>query len=122
MSRSTAEWIGKNDDQRVPDYVRLRVFLNHDGICHISNRKIRPGEPWELEHIKALCNGGEHRETNLAPALGKPHKLKTKQDRADKATTDRKRKMNVGIRPISKFACSRNSKFKKKISGEVVMR
>lgn len=97
--RSTQEWIGKSDDQRVPDYVRLRVFLNYDGICYLSGRKIRPGERWELEHKIALCNGGEHRENNLAPALAKPHKLKTKRDRAEKSKTDRKRKSNLGIRP-----------------------
>ena len=96
--RSVAEWIGKNDDSRVPSRVSARVFLRHDGICHISGRKIRPGEKWELEHIVALCNGGEHRESNLAPALVEPHKVKTKADRRVKAKNDRVRKRHLGIK------------------------
>jgi hypothetical protein len=67
MTRSIPEWIAKHDDQAVPPRVRLRVFAAHDGICHISGRKIAAGERWELEHKVALCNGGQHRESNLAP-------------------------------------------------------
>lgn len=98
MSRAVKEWIGKTDDARVPPRVRLRVFTARDGICHISGRKIAAGEPWELEHIVALCNGGQHRESNLAPALVAPHKLKTAADRAEKKIIDRKRKKHLGIR------------------------
>jgi 5-methylcytosine-specific restriction enzyme A len=96
--RAVPEWIGKTDDARVPDRVRLRVFAARDGICHISGRKIQAGERWELEHIVALCNGGEHRESNLAPALVQPHKAKTAADRAEKKIIDRKRKKHLGIR------------------------
>jgi 5-methylcytosine-specific restriction endonuclease McrA len=96
--RSVEEWIGKNDDTPVPPRVRLRIFDRDNGRCHLSGRKIRVGEKWELEHIVALCNGGEHRETNLAPALVKPHKAKTAQDRKIKAKDDRVRKKNSGIK------------------------
>lgn len=98
MARSTQEWCGKHDDQRVPDYVRARIFLRFDGVCHLSNRKIRPGETWELEHVVALCNGGEHRESNMAPALVKPHREKTKRDRAMKAKDDSVRKKHIGVK------------------------
>lgn len=98
MSRSVEEWIGKNDDSPVPPRVRARVFLRADGVCHLSGRKIRPGEKWELEHVVALCNGGEHRESNLAPALIEPHKIKTKADRRMKAKNDRVRKRHLGIK------------------------
>lgn len=96
--RAVKEWIGKTDDARVPDRVRLRVFTARDGICHISGRKIEAGERWELEHIVAICNGGLHRESNLAPALVEPHKAKTAADRAEKKIIDRKRKKHLGIR------------------------
>lgn len=120
--RSTAEWIGKTDDTPVPPRVRARVFIRDGGICHLSGRKIRPGEKWEVEHVVALCNGGEHRESNMAPALVEPHKVKTAADRRVKAKDDRVRKRHLGIRKPSKFACARNSRFKKKITGEVVLR
>lgn len=122
MTRSVEEWIGANDDAAVPPRVRLRIFERAGGVCYLSGRKIRPGETWEVEHIKALCNGGEHRESNMAPALVMPHRKKTAADRKLKAMNDRVRKRHLGIRKPSQFACSRNSKWKKKISGEVVAR
>lgn len=96
--RTVKEWIGRTDNAKVPDHVRARVFLRNDGRCHITGRKIRPGEKWELEHVKALCNGGEHRESNLAPALVAPHKAKTRKDRAEKARVDSLARRHIGIR------------------------
>lgn len=96
--RSVEEWIGKTDDQKIPDRVRTRVFLRFGGRCYLSGRLIRSGDKWEIEHIKALCNGGEHRESNFAPALVDAHKEKTKIDRRIKAKTDRMRKRHLGIK------------------------
>jgi len=98
MSRSVPEWIGKTDDARVPARVRLRVFLAHEGKCWLSGRAIRPGEAWDIEHKIALCNGGLHAESNLAPALKTPHKIKTRADRRVKARTDKRRKKHHGIK------------------------
>lgn len=98
MSRSVDEWIGKTDDTPVPARVRLRIFERDSGVCHLSGRKIRPGEKWELEHVKALSLGGEHRESNMAPALVAPHKVKTAADRCEKAKNDRVRKRHLGIK------------------------
>lgn len=97
MSRSVSEWVGKNDDSRPPPHVRLRIFERHAGRCHFSDRRIMPGDQWDVDHIKALINGGENRETNMAPILrGKPHKEKTAQDVAEKSRNYRKRAKHVG--------------------------
>lgn len=101
--RAIPEWIGKTDDSKVPDHVRARIFLREDGRCHISTRKIRPGDKWELEHIIAICNGGQHRESNLAPALVAPHKVKTRQDRAQKKRDDRVQRRHIGIKKPTSF-------------------
>jgi hypothetical protein len=101
MSRALPEWVAKHDDQKVPPHVRLRIFDAHKGICHISGRKIMAGEKWELEHVKALILGGEHRESNLAPALAAPHKAKTAAEMGFKAKTDRQRLKHLGIYPKS---------------------
>jgi len=107
MSRSIPEWIGKTPDTPIPPRVRLRVFERHGGICHISKRKIMPGEAWDCDHFIALINGGEHRESNLRPALQKYHRVKTAEDVKEKAVTARKRMMNLGIKPKKKSIQSR---------------
>lgn len=122
MTRSVPEWVGKTDDAPIPRRVKLRVFEKHNGICHLSRRPIRAGEAWDCDHITALVNGGEHREANLAPALKAPHRQKTAEDVAEKAMVYRKRAAYLGLKKPSRFACSRQSKFKKRIDGTVVLR
>lgn len=97
MRRELPEWIGKTPDAKIPPRVRLRVFETHWGKCHISGRRIHAGEPWDCDHVIALANGGEHRESNLAPALRDKHREKTKLDVAEKATVYRKRSKHLGI-------------------------
>jgi 5-methylcytosine-specific restriction protein A len=97
MARSVPEWIGKADDARVPPRVRLRIFRAYEGRCYLSGREIRPGEAWELEHKVALILGGEHRESNLAPALAEFHKAKTAAELKVRAKTDAIAKRHRGI-------------------------
>jgi 5-methylcytosine-specific restriction protein A len=108
------EWIGKTDDSRPPGYVRARVFERYDGVCYLSKVKIQIGDKWDLEHILAICNGGENRENNMAPALVAPHKAKTKRDRATKAKNDHARLKHIGVkkpRTITRW---------RKFNGEIV--
>lgn len=96
--RTVPEWIGKTPDARVPPRVRQRIFEREGKRCHISGRVIREGELWDLDHVKALINGGEHRESNLKPALRDKHREKTAQDVREKSTINRLRKSASGIR------------------------
>lgn len=96
--RQVPEWIGKTDDSPIPPRVRLRVFDRCGGICAWSQRKIGAGEHWQLDHVVALVNGGQHRESNLAPVLTEPHKAKTKLDVAEKSQMYHKRLKAVGIK------------------------
>jgi len=98
MSRATEEWVGKTDDSAIPPRVRLRVFERHNGACYLSGRKIMAGDKWEVEHIVALCNGGEHRESNMAPALSAPHKVKSAADMALKSRNYKMRAKHAGIK------------------------
>lgn len=120
--RAVPEWIAKHDDQKVPPRVRLRIFERENGICHLSGRKIMPGDLWDLDHGVALCNGGEHRETNLFPALRDKHREKTAEDVAIKAKTYAVRSKHVGIKKRSGFATNKNGAFKKRMDGSVVRR
>ena len=120
MPRKTEEWIGATDDAKIPPRVRLRVFEKFEGVCQLSGRKIRAGDTWECDHIKALINGGEHRESNLQPALSAPHRKKTAEDVAQKAKDARVRKKHLGLhKPKSRLG---SSKWKKKVDGTVVPR
>jgi 5-methylcytosine-specific restriction enzyme A len=60
---------------------RLRIFLAHDGRCHVCGGKISVGEGWDLDHRIALALGGDDEEHNLAPAHRKGcHAGKTAKD------------------------------------------
>lgn len=97
--RSIPEWIGATPDTPVPDRVKARVFARYSGICHWTKRKILAGENWDTDHVTALINGGENRESNLAPILrGKAHKEKTAQDVATKSKTYRMRAKHLGLK------------------------
>ncbi len=98
MPRKVDEWIASHDDQAIPPRVQLRVFEKHNGKCPKCTRKLHPGQ-WACDHIKALINGGEHRESNLQPLCVSPcHSQKTKADMAEKARVAKVRKRAAGIR------------------------
>jgi 5-methylcytosine-specific restriction enzyme A len=99
MPRNVKEWVGKTPDSKIPPRVRLRVFEAHNGVCHLSGRKIAAGELWDCDHIIAIINGGLHCESNLAPALRDKHREKTAADVKEKATVARKAKANLGLKP-----------------------
>lgn len=117
--RSTPEWFGKTPDSKVPPRVRDRIFERENGICHLSKRKIATGEAWDLDHRIALCNGGEHREANLFPALIEKHREKTKEDVAEKSKIARIRKKHLGLRPPPTLS---HPTLKRRMDGRVVYR
>lgn len=107
MARSVKEWIGKTDDSKAPPRVCQRVFDRANGICHFCGQPIqKPHQAHETDHIKALINGGENRETNLAPIHKKPcHEVKTAADVNTKAKVAAVRQKHLGIaRPKAKIA------------------
>jgi 5-methylcytosine-specific restriction enzyme A len=116
--RSTPEWQGRTDDTPIPDRVRLRVYDRHHQRCHICTREILPGEYWECDHVKALCNGGENAERNLAPACRNCCKGKTALDVAEKSDTYEMRRKHV----LPSKPKRPQSKFKRKMDGSVVLR
>lgn len=102
MAREVKEWIGKTDDSRPPARVKLRVLERYGFRCYLSGVEIRDGDAASLQfdHVVALINGGENRETNLAPALAKPHREKTRADVALKSKArERQKSQFVKERP-----------------------
>lgn len=120
--RTLPEWVGATPDTPIPVRVKLRVFERHEGRCHISGRKITAADQWECDHIIALCNGGEHRESNLAPALRDKHRAKTAEDVAEKSRSAKIRARHLGVRTSRPMPGSRASAWKRKMDGTVVPR
>ena len=101
--RTVPEWIGETPETAVPLRVKMRVFDAHGGRCHWSGKKIAAGDRWDVDHVRALINGGENRESNLAPILREKHKEKTARDIDEKAKVARLRAKHLGLWPKSHF-------------------
>ena len=115
--RTRPEWVGKNDDQRAPDHVADRVCRKYDDRCQgPCGLKLGGKLKAQMDHIVALINGGENRESNLQPLCQFCHRLKTKLDVQAKAVTARIRKRSLGLKPPSQLA--RKYAWAKKIKAE----
>lgn len=122
MTRTVEEWIGSSDDQAIPARVKIRVFDAFGGRCAVCTLQIAGKLRPAYDHATALINGGENRETNLQLLCVPCHAVKTKTDVAEKSVTARKRSKHLGIKKPSRFPGSRDSKFKKRMDGSVVLR
>jgi 5-methylcytosine-specific restriction protein A len=104
MARPVPEWIGKHHGANIPPRVRQRVYDRDNGICHLCTLPIKTGETWQADHVQALINGGEHRESNLAPAHGHCHAGKSALDLKEKAKVAKIRGKHIGaIKPAGKL-------------------
>lgn len=99
QGRSVTEWRGKTPDTWPPPaHVLLRILRRHDHTCYITKMKIPPGVTPEFDHIVELEDGGENRESNIAPVLPAAHKVKTAKARKARAKADAVAKKAVGIK------------------------
>ena len=103
---------------------RLALFEAHKGVCHLCGQKIDgTRDTWEIEHIIPIAMGGGDDEGNCAPAHASCHKAKTSTDKGQIAKANRVRAKHQGAhRPKSAIPGSKGTKFKRKISGETVLR
>ena len=124
MPRTVAEWIGKTDDAPFPPRVRLRILERFDRRCAGCGKPIRPGERWTCDHIIALINGGENRESNGQPLCRNCTKPKDAADVAVKSKTADMAKAAYGIkaRKGPPMPGSRASPWKRKIGGPTIRR
>ncbi len=103
MARDVPEWIGRDDNEPVPVRVKLRVYERFDGRCGCCTRKIYPWDKWDCDHVKAIINNGENRESNLQPLLDACHKKKTSDDVAEKSKIADLKARHLGIKPKRKW-------------------
>lgn len=96
MARKVKEWIGKTDDAMPPPTVRQRIYEREQAECYLCGGEIQPGQGFDLDHKKALKDGGENREMNLFPVHRKCHRIKTAQEAMERAPIERKKQKNSG--------------------------
>jgi 5-methylcytosine-specific restriction protein A len=103
---------------------KLRIFEAASGICHLCGLRIQAGDKWEVEHRRALALLGTNDDANLAPVHVDCHAEKTKDDVARNAKAKRAKAKHLGIKRRSSrpIPGSKGTRFRKKISGEVVLR
>lgn len=104
---------------RISARKREALFDEHKGVCHICHLPIDHGQSWEVSHPIPLAIGGEDGPSNWAPAHKRCHAERTaKIDARLIAKTRRQRQKHIGATPKRPWS----TKFRKKVSGEVVMR
>jgi 5-methylcytosine-specific restriction protein A len=95
------------------------VFEREHGVCHICELPVTVGQRWEIEHRIPLALGGLDDEANMFPAHATCHKPKSAEDVANIARAKRRKAKHIGIKKPSTWP---KSKWRKKVSGEVVLR
>jgi 5-methylcytosine-specific restriction enzyme A len=98
QGRSVHEWIGKTPDAMPPATVMARIWDREKGICRLTGLPIGK-KPWDRIHIKAIEDGGENRETNIALGLRSAHRKETGKENSRRAEADRKRMADIGANP-----------------------
>lgn len=119
--RTVEEWIADHPDQAIPTRVQERVWKRaHDRCQGPCKRPLRPRDRGQIDHVVALCNGGEHRESNLRLLCAWCHADKTKGDVTERRATLRKRKARLGLKVPTKHPvpCSRATDWAKRYDRE----
>ncbi|PYE89643.1 HNH endonuclease [Phyllobacterium leguminum] len=120
--RAVPEWAGATDNAPPPPRVKDRIRDRQGNKCALTGKPFAPGDKIDYDHITPLWLGGANRENNLQAVLHDAHKRKTQMEATVRAKVNRTRKKHRGIGKEPTMPGSRNSCFKKLITGEVVDR
>lgn len=105
-----------------PAKVKVAAFQRANGHCERCTARLYPGK-FRYNHRIPDALDGEPTLDNcelLCLACDTPQTYG--KDIPAIAKAKRRERKYIGVKRQSKFSCSRDSKFKKKISGEVVLR
>lgn len=97
MSRTVTEWVGKNDDAKIPNSVKDRIVERQGGVCAISGVRFAPGVKPQFDHKTPLWLGGKHVESNLQAITVDEHQKKTKTEATVRAKINSQRRKHTGI-------------------------
>jgi len=82
---------------------RLRIFEAGHGRCILCDQKIRAGDTWTVEHIRALALGGADDDANCGPAHEQCRRIKDKTDVASIAQAKRAKARHFGLTKPTTF-------------------
>jgi hypothetical protein len=118
------EAVGTTQRTALSPQRRLQVWERTGGRCVICGHLIDGmRERWIAEHLRALELGGADHLNNMGPAHEACAWRKTKDDHRRAAQAKRQKIRHLGAeRSRRPLPCGRKSRFKKKLSGEVVPR
>jgi 5-methylcytosine-specific restriction endonuclease McrA len=102
--------------------IKAAAALRSDRHCESCTALLAAGQ-YHYDHIIPDAMGGEPTLENCQVVCKACHSIKTgKHDVPQIAKAKRRERARFGIRKRSTFACSRDSKFKKKLDGTVERR
>lgn len=109
---------------RITSKMRADIFLRHNGVCHLCQMKVIPGEDWDVSHEIPLEAGGSDTADNWYVAHRKCHRVHTATvDAPLIAKVKRIHQRHIGAKKSrNPLPGGRNSMFKKKMDGSVVRR
>lgn len=97
-------------------------FLHCGGKCEMCGVRLVPGKI-EYHHYREANDGGDNSFENCRVVCVACHKPLTKHYTRELRKAERIRDRNIGaFKRVSRLPCSRTSRWKKKINGEVVER
>lgn len=115
------EYIAPTKRRKMTKARAAKIFLREQGRCYLCGRKLRVSvDAYEIEHPTALSLGGSDDDADLRVVCIKCHKPKTARDAGARAKRDRL--VTKGLRKKSRFPGSKDSRWKKTVSGEVIDR
>jgi len=100
---------------------KLKAFIAACGLCRGCGNILRTGNI-EFHHDKECTYGGDAKLENCVVLCRTCHKAITKKQAPVIAKSNRIRAKHLGIKRKSSFQTNKIGKWKKKISGEVVLR
>ena len=97
--------VSEHHDQAIPPSVKLRIFDLFNGQCAICSSLVVAAQ---YDHVRSLCNGGQHRESNLQLLCLPCHQDKTRADVAEKSKVNRIKAKHIGLKkPRTMTRCRR---------------
>src|SRR6478736_10123981 len=100
MSNVTSD-VGTTPRRAMSPMRRLRIFEQHAGRCVLCDCRIKAGDMWTVEHLRALALGGEDVDENCGPAHEACRRIKDKTDVASIAKAKRVKAKHYGARKPS---------------------